>query len=160
MSFNNAIPLILKHEGGYVNDPNDPGGETKYGISKRSYPEEDIKNLTEERAKLLYMRDFWKPLKCDQLPLGIAVCVFDYGVNSGKARAVKSLQESVGAKVDGVIGEDTVSRANRLNPAEVIEKLTYHRILFYMSLKTWDRYGKGWLRRSIETMRFALTKGD
>lgn len=159
VSFSNAIPLIFKHEGGYVNDPQDPGGETKYGISKRSYPDENIKNLTEERAKLIYLRDFWNPLKCDSLPFGVAVCVFDFGVNAGKGRAVRALQESVGAKADGVIGPDTISRVQNIPSSETIEKFTSERIYYYTQLKTWPRFGRGWLRRSLETMSYALTIG-
>lgn len=157
MSFSKAIPLILKHEGGYVHDKFDPGGETKYGISKRAYPNEDIKNLTEERAKLLYMKDYWKPLRCDSLPYGVAVCVFDFGVNSGTSRAVKALQSALGVKADGLIGPLTLEKANQLPEREIIEKITIERIAFYMSLTNWGRYGKGWLRRAIETMSHALT---
>lgn len=86
-NFEVAMAFVRKWEGGYVNDPDDPGGETKYGISKRAYPNEDIKNLTRERAEYLYKRDYWDPLDLDKYPQDKAVVLFNVAVNMGKERA-------------------------------------------------------------------------
>ena len=108
--FEQAVALILKHEGGYVHDKNDPGGETNYGISKRAYPAEDIKALTPERAKALYRRDYWDAIRGPELPFPVALVVFDMAVNAGVSAAVKLLQRSVGATVDGKIGPQTIAK--------------------------------------------------
>ena len=86
-NFRVAMAFVRKWEGGYVNDPDDPGGETKYGISKRAYPQEDIKNLTRERAEFLYKRDYWDPLDLDKYPQDKAIVLFNVAVNMGKERA-------------------------------------------------------------------------
>lgn len=86
-NFERAVEFVLKHEGGYVDNPNDPGGETKYGISKRAYPELDIKNLTEEKAKEIYHRDYWLKSGCEKIASGLDIVVFDTAVNCGVARA-------------------------------------------------------------------------
>ena len=86
-NFKVAMAFVRKWEGGYVNDPDDPGGETKYGISKRAYPQEDIKNLTRERAEFLYKRDYWDPLDLDKYPQDMAIVLFNVAVNMGKERA-------------------------------------------------------------------------
>ena len=86
--FNKCIFFVLKQEGGYSNNPSDPGGETNYGISRKSYPNEDIKNMTVERAKEIYYRDFWVPMFCEQIQsLGLALALFDAGVNCGTVTA-------------------------------------------------------------------------
>lgn len=155
--FDKAVELILKHEGGYVNDPRDPGGETKYGISKRSYPNVDIKNLTIEQAKSIYKKDFWDKLRCDELSFEVAVILFDMGVNSGISRAVRILQKTVGSTQDGIIGPQTIKMANKSDPVIVSEKYTTERILFYSGLNTFSVYKGGWVRRSIETYTYAIT---
>ena len=83
MSFETVVHMVLEHEGGYVNHPSDPGGETKYGISKRAYPDVDIAELTKDDAANLYKRDYWDRIKGDELPVGVACVVMDYAVNSG-----------------------------------------------------------------------------
>ena len=82
-SWDKAIDFVLSMEGGYVNDPKDPGGETKYGISKRAYPNVDIAGLTESKAKEIYKKDYWDKCGCDGLPVGIDILVFDTAVNMG-----------------------------------------------------------------------------
>lgn len=88
MSFDQAVKFVLEREGGYVNDPQDPGGETNYGISKRAYPNVNIKALTPEDAAVIYKRDYWSPAGCDQMTPGMALVVFDTAVNVGVNRAV------------------------------------------------------------------------
>ena len=94
-TFNNIIEVVLQHEGGYVNDPNDLGGETKYGITKRFYPDVDIKNLTKEQAKTIYHTDYWRRAKCDEVPPYLRHIYFDMVVNFGQSGAVKVLQLSL-----------------------------------------------------------------
>lgn len=95
-SFDQAVTQVLKHEGGYVNDPNDPGGETKYGISKKSYPNVDIKNLTIDQAKAIYKRDYWDAVGADNLPPNVRYAAFDTAVNMGVGIARRFVKESGG----------------------------------------------------------------
>lgn len=117
MSWSEARRWILEAEGGYVNDPEDPGGETKYGISKRAYPAVNIAALTADDAAAIYRRDYWEPCECDQLPGPLALAVFDAAVNQGRIAAIRLLQESIEwltrkrLTVDGIIGPDTVGAA-------------------------------------------------
>lgn len=111
-----AINFVLEQEGGYTVDPNDPGGETKYGISKKAYPNLDIKNLTVEQAKAIYKKDFWAACSCDYLPSGFAISVFDMAVNQGVKTAIMTLQKTVGTVADGIIGPMTIAAANNANP--------------------------------------------
>jgi lysozyme family protein len=147
VSFDKAFELVVGVEGGYVNDPRDPGGETKYGITKRSYPEEDIANLTLERAKYLYQRDYWQLAKCDQLPWPLAYFVFDAAVNQGWNNAVKLLQKSVGTVQDGVLGNNTLAAIKRADQKELCGIYMADRALRYTGTRNFDVYGRGWLKR-------------
>lgn len=107
-----SIIFVLKEEGGYTLDPNDHGGETNFGISKRSYPNEDIKNMTETRAREIYQKDFWQACRCDELPSPLAIAVFDSAVNQGTGGATRCLQIALGnLAVDGIMGEQTIAAA-------------------------------------------------
>lgn len=146
----------FRHEGGYVNHPKDPGGETKYGISKRSYPNEDIVNLTKDRARAIYRKDFWGPIKGDQLPDGLDFVAMDGSVNSGLGRGPKWLQQGLGVTPDGVIGPATLKRAQQANPFDVIPKACAVRMGFLRGLRTWGSFGKGWSRRVAEVEAVAM----
>lgn len=111
-----AIAFVLKEEGGYTLDPNDHGGETNFGISKRRYPNENIKDMTEERARELYRKDFWQKCWCDELPSPLAIAVFDCAVNQGENAAKRLLQIALNVDVDGIIGEKTISAAHKSGP--------------------------------------------
>ena len=154
-AFEVAVELILKHEGGYVNHLSDPGGETNYGISKRSYPHLDIKNLTREQAIAIYERDYWDKCQCDYLPSGLALMVFDMAVNAGNNRAIRILQYVLGVSVDGIIGPKTLEAASKSNDTDIYEYAN-QRLEFYQSLKTWPTFGRGWTRRTEETLAEAL----
>lgn len=155
--FDRAFKVVVGHEGGYVNDPHDPGGETKYGISKRAYPNEDIAALTLERAKAIYRADYWDRLRADELPPEIVLPLFDFAVNSGIKQAVTSLQRAIGASVDGVLGAKTLATlATRSAKAAVID-LQAERLVFMASLPTFKTFGRGWSRRVIATAVEALT---
>jgi len=155
MEFKDLIGGILKREGGYVDHPSDPGGETKYGIAKRSHPKEDIKNLTKERATEIYEKEYWTPSRASSLPGSLQETYFDMVVNMGQRRAVKILQKACNSKgcklvVDGLIGRNTLRESKRIDDS----RLKVFRILFYTDLIT--RKPKladfivGWIRRAME----------
>jgi lysozyme family protein len=145
--FESAIAFLLGPdiEGGYVNDPRDPGGETKFGISKRAYPDLDIRNLSREAAIEIYERDYWDACRCDEFPAWIAVAVFDCAVNQGIAAAGTILQRLARVKPDGIIGRVTVA-AVRTRPPQLIDYLAA-RALRYAQTKNFSTYGRGWIRR-------------
>ena len=151
MTFDTAVAIILRHEGGYVNDARDPGGETNFGICKRSYPDEDIRNLTEARAKEIYRRDYWNKCKCDDLPDEVRLLVFDAAVNQGTGAAVKMLQKAVGTIEDGIIGPNTLAKARSAKNLAV--NYAAERALRYASNANVNVYGRGWFRRLIATVR-------
>ena len=156
MNFDLAFEQLIGNEGGYVNDPRDPGGETKYGISKRSYPGEDIKNLTLDRAKELYKRDFWGPAGCDAWPDPLKFQVFDIAVNTSQPgnckQAVKFVQRSVGAADDGVIGPQTLMKVQSADPRWVLNRTRANIILFYAELKNWSIFSHSWMVRLANNM--------
>lgn len=158
MSGNNfpyAIALVLKHEGGYVNNPKDPGGETKYGISKAAYPAEDIKNLSIDRAKAIYFNDYWIKNSLDKVEdQEVAAALLDTVVNHGKGGmlAQKAAQDiGVPLAVDGRIGPATVSAINTLPPAQYLASLHNVRKDYYYDLVARDPakavFLVGWLKR-------------
>jgi lysozyme family protein len=166
-NYNACISKVLEYEGGYTRDPNDRGnytgcqvgkGENKgtnRGISACAYPNEDIKNMTEARAKAIYHADYWDPIFGDRLPAGPDLCTFDGGVNSGQSRGVKWLQKAVGAEADGVVGPQTIAMANAADEHVTIDRMCDDRMAFLQGLSTWDRYGKGWTRRVEDVRRTA-----
>lgn len=150
MTFDDLIEIIIKHEGGYVHDLKDPGGETKYGISKRAYPEIDIKMLTVEGAKEIYRHDYWAKIRGTSLNSSLALMVLDSAVNLGVFRASKILQKVLKVKEDGIIGNKTVKAIYDFDEEEVLGKYAMERLKFYQSIGNWERYGKGWSRRLLD----------
>lgn len=153
MNFDKAFELVIGHEGGYVNNPKDPGGETKYGISKRAYPEENIKNLTLDRAKFLYKRDYWDKVSADSLPEEIRFHIFDAAVNSGVSRASKWLQEACRVGSGTNVGPATIKAANELPSNVLVARYCAIRLEFMTSLSTWSTFGKGWARRIASNLQ-------
>jgi lysozyme family protein len=147
MEFDEAFDLLIDHEGGYVNHPNDPGGETKFGISKRAYPNEDIAGLTLDRAKVIYKRDYWDKVEADSLPSEIRFDVFDVAVNSGVRTAVRMLQRAAFAEVDGVLGPRTRLAIKSMNPLVLFARINGARLAFMADLPTWNTFGRGWAKR-------------
>lgn len=150
--FKRYFPTLIKHEGGFVNHPSDPGGETKYGISKRSYPKEDIKNMTTTRAEMIYYMDYWRPLLLDRfVSQSLAEIVFDHCVNAGMRSAINILQKSAGVVVDGVIGTKTLAATNNYNQRELFERYKAERITYYNNLVSGKPalsvFIKGWTNR-------------
>lgn len=134
-TFDKVIKFVLAQEGGYVNDPFDPGGETKYGISKKAYPFEDIKNMTEERASQIYYEDYWEKAGCESLEWPLDAVVFDTAVNLGVSRAKVLLKYS----------------------KTWIDYL-FLRLKHYTELPLWSRFGKGWIRRVINLYRWVMAE--
>ena len=147
MKFDDAFKRLIGHEGGLSDDPNDPGGLTKYGISQRSYPNVDIKALTLDDAKAIYKRDYWNAVQMEHLPEGIRFDLFDMAVNSGVSQAVKMLQRAVGAGEDGKLGPVTIAAVRDLSDAQVVARFNGARLMFMTNLMTWQHFGKGWARR-------------
>lgn len=163
--FDWALSVILEHEGGYVNDPRDPGGETNMGISKRAYPHLDIHSLTRDQVAEIYRRDYWDKLSCDKLNWSVALCVFDAGVNSGIGRAAKWLQQALnacgkGVATDGMIGPQTILAATLCDPRDVIEAFSGIRKSFLRNSLNYLLYGKGWTARVNDTYRQACAYLD
>ena len=156
--FSRVLDKILKHEGGYVLDPGDPGGETKFGISKRSYPQLDILHLTREEAIAIYRRDWWERHGYEMIAdEDLAVKVFDFAVNMGATRAHKILQEALNRtspaelSVDGLLGPLSMEAVNNHpNPPLLLAELKLGAIAFYAGLKNAPRYLVGWVRRALD----------
>lgn len=155
MSFERAFEQVIGHEGGYVDHPDDPGGATKFGISRRAYPGEDIASMTLDRARLLYRRDYWYPIRGDALPEAVAIQVFDAAVNHGVRQAVRMMQRALGVEDDGVIGPVTLIAMGRADDHQFVARFNAERLLFYTDLPTWGAFGKGWARRVAVNLRQA-----
>ena len=146
--FDLAFQITVGIEGGYVNNPADPGGETKYGISHRAYPNVDIANLTMDQAKAIYEKDYWTLTRCDLCPAALAILVFDAAVNNRPGSAIKWLQQAVGVQADGNIGP--VTQAAIKNITDITNTVAlFHgaRILAMSQLTDWHTFGNGWSRR-------------
>ena len=158
-NYDKCLETILHHEGGYVNHPKDPGGETNRGVTKRVYEEhggdKDMKDLTVEDVAPIYKKSYWDRVKGDELPAGLDLCVFDFGVNAGTGRAAKYLQNMVGATADGAIGPATLRAVNAYVQVEgleaTIDAYQTNRQGYYEQLSTFDTFGRGWTRRVVET---------
>lgn len=164
MNYKESLAHILKHEGGWVNDPRDTGGETNLGVTKAVWEEwlghavkdGSMKSMTQLDVEPLYKRKYWDRVKADELPDGLNYCVFDAAINSGAGRAAKWLQESAGAIPDGAIGPNTLSAVAAHTPAELINIYCDKRQKFLESLSNFDRFGKGWTRRVAEVRKLSL----
>ena len=155
----NIQSYVLASEGGYVNHPRDPGKATNMGITIATLrawrgtkvTNEDVRNLTQAEALAIYKAQYWDTVRADLLPLGLDYLTFDYGVNSGPARAIKDLQRTVGADADGVIGQKTLSKIREYIAANGIQNLlnayATRRWNFVQGLSTFSTFGDGWRRR-------------
>lgn len=151
---------ILGHEGGEVNDPADPGGHTKWGISQRSYPDLDIGSLTVEEAAAIYLRDYAVPLMLWRFEDGVAFQLFDFAVNSGPLTAIKQLQQAIGVDDDGVIGQDTLDAIAARSESDLVMMVIAERLDYMASLRTWPDHGKGWVRRMATNLRYGAEDTD
>ena len=159
-NFDQIMKWVGISEGNYVDHPKDPGGATNHGITigtlaawrKKRVSKTDVLNLTKEEADQIYKAQYWDTVKGDDLPSGIDYAVFDYGVNSGPSRAIKSLQKALGVTADGVIGMITLNAVRNCDAPSVITKICEERWAFMKRLRTWPTFGKGWTRRVMGNM--------
>lgn len=152
MNFDQAFEKVIGHEGGYVNNPADPGGETNFGISKRSYPREDIKAMTLDRAKLIYRSDYWNRAGCDVVPDAMKFHLFDMAVNSGVTTAIKILQRAVGQTDDGLLGPLTLQALQSSDITRLVMRFNAKRLLLLTEQSAWPAFGKGWVKRVASNM--------
>ena len=154
-NFDEIIEQVLEHEGGYVNDPKDLGGETKYGITKRFYPELNIKELTKEKAKQIYKQDYWDKNRIEEVPQELWHIFFDMCVNMGRRNSVKILQRAANSAghrldVDGGMGPSTIGALKGVG----VERVRAYRVKYYVDLinakPEQEKFYFGWFRRAIE----------
>lgn len=150
MTFQDCLKIILQIEGGYNLDPDDPGGATKFGISKRSYPQLDIFNLTQSEAEAIYKKDYWERFHIEDLPDFFRLTFFDCCVNQGGPTAVKLLQGILLLKVDGIIGPATIEDANGIAPNTLVYEFAMSRFQSYIDNKNFSTFGIGWLNRLLK----------
>ena len=159
-----CLDMILHHEGGYVNHPKDPGGETNLGVTKRVYEEwggtKDMKDLEVEDVAPIYRKNYWDRIKADDIASGLDLCVFDFGVNAGTGRSAKYLQTLIGTTADGGIGPNTLKKLDEYleenSVEDAIKNYQNERQSYYESLSTFETFGRGWTRRVEETTESAL----
>lgn len=167
LTFDEAFKRLIGHEGRFTNDRNDRGNwttgvigkgdlkGTKYGISAMTYPDLDIRNLTLEKAKNIYKRDWWDKINADQIDPAIIFQVWDFAVNAGMGTAKRKLQKAVGVAEDGIIGKQTIQAINNTELNDVLMKFNAERLCYYTSLSTWNLYGKGWTLRVAGQLNYA-----
>lgn len=153
MNFDDAFTRLLGHEGGYSDNSKDPGGETNWGISKRSYPDVDIKALTVDGAKAIYLRDFWNPVG-DAHP-AIKFQAFDFAVNSGIGTAIRKLQAAIGTADDGHWGPMSATRLAGFDVSDVLMLYLAERLDFMRKLSTWPTFSSGWAGRIATNLRYS-----
>jgi len=156
--FDICLPLILAHEGGYVDHPRDPGGATNLGITLdtlsayrgRKVTKDDVRSLAVAEAGASYRKNYWHQIHGDDLPAGLDYILFDLAVNSGVGRARKYLQRAAGVAEDGIIGPATLGAMRARKPLDMVNAVAGYREMFYRNLDTFPTFGKGWLRRLAE----------
>ena len=167
--FDECLPLVLKHEGGYVNHPKDPGGATNKGVTQRTYdawqarnnkPKRSVKQIQDAEVAAIYRAQYWDKVQADDLPAGLDYAVFDFAVNSGPSRAAKFLQRIVGVHDDGIIGMQTLDAVSKFEVSSIIRKLCDNRLAWLKRLKTFSTFGRGWTRRVEEVKGAALSMND
>jgi len=157
-NFDHSLDLVLKSEGGFVNNPKDPGGMTNLGVTAstwanfkgRNTNEKEMRSLTRDDVAPLYEKKYWDACKCDDLPSGVDYLVFDFAVNSGPGRSVKTLQRALGLPEDGAVGPVTIQTIDVMDKTELIARFSDAKKQFYESLPTFATFGNGWLKRVDE----------
>lgn len=167
MNFDQAFDRLINHEGGFSDDPKDPGnwtggrvnvGElkgTKFGIAANTYGDIDIKALTLDDAKKIYHRDWWLKTGADQLDAAIVFQMWDFAVNAGMSTAKRALQRAACVADDGNIGPMTIRAVRAMSTTDVLMRFAAQRLRFYTSLSTWPTYGKGWTNRVAGQLDYA-----
>jgi Glycosyl hydrolase 108/Predicted Peptidoglycan domain len=166
--FDASMPFIFKAEGGYSDNPADPGGPTNFGITlatlkayegDQNLTAEDVKKLTPDVAKEIYRTAYWNRMQCGSLPNGLDLEVFDFGVNAGPGEAVKMLQKIVGVTADGSIGPITLSALGQLKPRDLISRYSDARLAYYKALNK-PEFEQGWATRANQIETAALNMLD
>lgn len=157
MNFDTAFHKLLGHEGGYVNHPNDPGGETNWGVTiavarQHGYTG-PMKDLPVETAKDIYKKMYWDAVKAEELPPVLRYATFDAAVNSGVAQAVRWLQRAAGVTTDGLLGPKTLEAIHSMSPESLMSRMIGHRLEFMAGLSNWPAFGRGWSRRIASLLR-------
>jgi len=163
-NWDNAFKLMLASEGGFVNHPRDPGGMTNLGVTKttweswvgREVDESEMRGLTPEKVEPLYKERYWDAVRSDELPTGIDYLMFDFAVNAGASRAIKTLQTAVGVIPDGQFGPITMAAVQAVDPVYLIESFSQAKEYFYRSLTTFSTFGKGWINRVESVKQHAI----
>ena len=158
ITFDECFDRLIGHEGGYVNNPKDPGGETNWGVT-RSVANANgylgsMKLMPRDTAKRIYKSAYWDAQSLDKLPGCVAFQLFDAGVNHGFGNAARFLQRAAGVADDGKIGSVTLGIVNAMDVNDLLLKFNAERLEFYTKLSTFDTFGKGWVRRVAQNMRY------
>lgn len=157
-NFERSLAFVLKHEGGYVHNPRDPGGRTNLGVTQATYEqwvgrmvdEPEMRALTVDDVAPIYRAEYWNRVRCNDLPLGVDYALFDFAVNSGVRQAVRTIQRIVGVHDDGKMGPFTIGAIKSMDARDLIEDLCNARMVFLKGLPHWDAFGRGWTRRVNE----------
>lgn len=156
MNFDQAFDVLLKHEGGFVDHPDDPGGATRYGVTEAVAREVgyrgDMRELPIALAARIYRERYWDAVRAEQLPAAVRYVVFDAAVNSGVGQAARWLQRAVGVRDDGVIGPQTLAAVAQHNPEALARRFLSQRLRFMSGLANWPAFGRGWARRIADLM--------
>lgn len=164
LSFQQIFDRLIGHEGGYVNDPRDPGGETNWGVTKRTAMANgytgNMKTMTRQQAYEIYHRAFWLRYNCEQMPDAVAYQFFDAAVNHGFGNASRMLQRAVSVLDDGIIGKYSLEAINRNPISDTLMVLNGERLNFYTRLKNFDRFGKGWVNRVAQNLRYGAQDNE
>jgi len=169
-NFQYCLEQVLKHEGGYANYEWDNGGATNMGITQVTYDSyrenknlsrQDVRSITTDERDEIYKEQYWDLVGGDKLPKGVDLCIFDYAVNSGPAKAIKDIQRVVGSGVDGIFGPKTLSATRSHKDTRTIEEVCSRRLSFLKRLSDWKHAGKGWTRRvnRVETLSLEMIDG-
>ena len=164
LSFQQIFDRLIGHEGGYVDDPRDPGGETNWGVTKRTAQANgytgNMKTMTRQQAYEIYRRAFWLRYNCEQMPDAVAYQFFDAAVNHGFGNASRMLQRAVGVLDDGIIGKYSLEAINRNPISDTLMVLNGERLNFYTRLEKFDRYGKGWVNRVAQNLKYGAQDNE
>ena len=163
MSFEDAVEVVFEHEGGYVDHPEDPGGATNFGITLatlerwrgNAVTKADVADLSRDEAAEIYRALYWAACRCDEMPPGIALVVFDSAVDLGVRRSIRLLQRALRVGVDGALGPVTLGALNRFDPRDLIDEYMARRAVYYGSLNA--TFHLGWYRRLMNVHRRALS---
>lgn len=164
LTFLDIFNRLIGHEGGYVNDPRDPGGETNWGITKRTAQangyQGSMRAMTRDQAFKIYYSAFWLRYQCDKMPEAVAFQFFDAAVNHGLGNASRMLQRAVNVADDGIIGNMTIAAIKKMAISDVIMRLNAERLEFYCKLGTFTTFGKGWVRRVAGNLKYGAIDNE